>query len=75
MRKIKRYRYIGRNGILTSYVELDNVPCSIIYILEAEEGKLLTDGVKTERVVHVYEENVSNWYEIDDPEANLNKKQ
>lgn len=73
MRKVKKYRYLGRNGILTSFVQLENVPCNVIYILEADNGKLLTDGIRTVKVIHVYEENVSNWYEIDDPEANLNK--
>ena len=73
MKKTKRYRYIGRNGVLTTLIQLENVPCSIIYALEADKDKLLTNGEQALKVVSVYEENLSDWYEIDDPEANLNK--
>lgn len=73
MKRIKKYRYVGRNGILTSFVELENVPHTVIYILQADEGKLLTNGERVEKTVPVHEENLFDWHEIDDPEANLNK--
>lgn len=73
MKKIKKYRYLGRNGILTTHVQLEGVHADIIYILSADEGKVLTDGEQMLKVVSVYEENISKWHEIDDPEANLNK--
>lgn len=73
MKRIKKYRYVGRNGILTSFVELENVPHTVIYILQADEGKLLTNGERIEKTIPVHEDNLVCWYEIDDPEANLNK--
>lgn len=73
MKKIKKYRYLGRNGILTTHVQLEGVHADIIYILSADKGKILTDGEQMLKVVSVYEENISKWHEIDDPEANLNK--
>lgn len=73
MKKIKKYRYLGLNGILTTFVQLDNVPHTVIYILQADEGKVLTNGERIEKTVPVHEDNVANWYEIEDPEANLNK--
>ena len=73
MKKTKKYRYVGLNGILTTYIKLEGIPTNVIYILTADEGKLLTDGERIEKVVPVEEENLSDWHEIDDPEANLNK--
>ena len=73
MKRIKKYRYVGRNGILTSFIELDNVPHTVMYILQADEGKLLTNGERVEKTVPVHEDNLVCWYEIEDPEANLNK--
>lgn len=74
MKKVKKYRYLGRNGILTTHVQIEGIPSSVIYILTADEDKLLTDGEQISKVVSVYEENIDNWYEINDPEANLDKK-
>ena len=73
MKKTKMYRYLGRNGILTTHVLLEGVSCSVIYQLAAEEGKILTNGEKNLHTVSVYEEHLDDWHEIDDPEANLNK--
>ena len=73
MKKTKKYRYLGRNGILTTHVQLEGISASVIYVLTADEGKVLTDGEQMLKVVSVYEENISNWHEIDEPKANSNK--
>jgi hypothetical protein len=73
MKKIKMYRYIGLNGTLTTYILLDGVKHTVRYHLSADEGKLLTDGDKKAKIVEIDAENLDNWYEINDPEANLNK--
>ncbi len=73
MKKTKKYRYLGRNGILTTHVQLEGISANIIYVLTADEGKVLTDGEQMLKVVNVYEENISNWHEIDEPKANSNK--
>ena len=52
MKKIKKYRYLGRNGILTTHVQLEGVHADIIYILSADEGKILTDGEQMLKVIH-----------------------
>ena len=73
MKKIKKYRYLGLNGILTTFIQLNNVPCDTIYVLQADEGKLLTNGERIEKTVSIHEDNLVCWHEIEDPEANLNK--
>ena len=60
------YRYLGRNGNITTPIKLENIaPISMIQ-LNAENGKILTDGIKTSYSVIVFEDEKDNWYEIDD---------
>jgi hypothetical protein len=44
MKKTKLYRYIGRNGIITSPVLLDGISYLQMYRLSAKAGYALTDG-------------------------------
>lgn len=44
MKKTKLYRYIGRNGIITSPVLLDGISYLQMYRLSAKSGYALTDG-------------------------------
>lgn len=74
MKKIKKYRYYGRNGILTTFILLDGINRTEIYELTADSGKILTDGERQVYTISVYEENLDKWIEIDDPEANLDKE-
>lgn len=73
MKKTKMYRYIGQNGILTTYILLDGIKHTLRYHLKADEGKLLTNGTTIAKVVEINAEDLSEWYEVKDPEANLNK--
>lgn len=66
MIKETMYKYIGRNGSITSSVKLINVdPIPMIY-LKASKGKILTNGNEKKRCVIIFEDELSNWEEIDD---------
>lgn len=60
------YRYIGRNGIITSKVFLDGIKYIPMITLEADKDKILTNGnVKTKWITIELDE-VNNWKEIAD---------
>lgn len=63
----KMYRYLGRNGIITSPILVDQTSPIPMVSLVAEKGKILTNGQKKLYSVTVFEDEVSNWTEIDDP--------
>ena len=65
MKKIKNYKYIGRNGTLISTILIEGASKIDMYCLVADEGKILTDGVKQLHSVYLYEDEIDNWYEID----------
>ena len=67
MIKSKMYRYLGRNGIITSPVLLDKVEPIVMYELRASSGKLLTNGEKSLKSTLVFEDELKDWIEIDDP--------
>lgn len=67
MTKTKMYRYLGRNGIITSPVLLDKIEPIVMYELIASEGKVLTNGGKHFKATLVFEDEVKDWTEIDDP--------
>ncbi len=67
MTKTKMYRYLGRNGIITSPVLLDKVEPIVMYELIAAEGKVLTNGEKSLKSTLVFEDELKDWTEIDDP--------
>ena len=46
MTKTKMYRYLGRNGIITSTFLLDKAEHIEMYALKADEGKVLYNGEK-----------------------------
>ena len=46
MKKIKLYRYIGKNGIITTPILLEGTKVYEMFTLIASEGKVLTDGEK-----------------------------
>lgn len=67
MTKTKMYRYLGRNGIITSPVLLDKVEPIVMYELRASYGKMLSNGEKITKAVTVFEDELKDWIEIDDP--------
>lgn len=68
MTKKKLYRYLGRNGILTTYVLLDGVEHILRYRLTADEGMVLTNGEKKVHTIEIDADDISEWAEI--PEDN-----
>ena len=67
MIKTKMYRYLGRNGIITSPVLLDKVEPIVMYELRAGVGKMLSNGDKILKTTLVFEDEMKDWIEIDDP--------
>ena len=60
------YRYIGRNGIITSLVHLEDAKYYPMYRLIADEGKMLTDGELKVKSIDIFAEDLSKWTEIDE---------
>ena len=66
MKKTKMYRYLGRNGIITSLVHLEDAKFFPMYRLIADEGKVLTDGEVTLKSIDIFAEDLGKWTEIDE---------
>lgn len=66
MKKVKAYRYIGRNGIITSRVLLNGIDNIPMVELIADQGKILTDGEFKTHWITVEFDEVDNWKEIAD---------
>ena len=66
MIKETMYKYIGRNGSITSSVKLINVdPIPMIY-LKASKGKILTNGQQKVYSILVFADEADDWYEIEE---------
>ena len=60
------YRYERDEGVITvSPQKPDNVPCTSLYRIVADEHKLITDGIRTAPVIDT--ENPNGWEEIPAP--------
>lgn len=68
MTKSKMYRYLGRNGIITSPVLLEKVEPITMYELRAANGKILTNGEEFAKTKIVFGDEIKDWIEIDDPD-------
>lgn len=68
MTKSKMYRYLGRNGIITSPVLLEKVEPIAMYELRAAEGKVLSNGEEFVKAKLVFADELKDWVEIDDPD-------
>lgn len=60
------YRYVGRNGIITSLVHLEDAKYYPMYRLIADEGKVLTDGELIVKSIDIFAEDLSKWTEMDE---------
>lgn len=69
MQKLKMYKYIGRNGSITTSILIDGASKINMLALTADEGKILTNGKDFIHTVYVYEDEVDNWYEVDIPKG------
>lgn len=68
MFKSKMYRYLGRNGIITSPVLLEKIEPITMYELRASEGKILSNGQQFAKLKLVFADELKDWIEIDDPD-------
>jgi hypothetical protein len=67
MKQEKMYRYLGKNGLFTTHVELLNInPLPMIKLI-ANEGYYLTNGEKTAYSITIFPEEVEQWYEMENP--------
>lgn len=66
MVKSKMYRYLGRNGIITSPILLDSIEPIPMLMLEASEGKVLTNGEVTVKSKLIFTDELEDWSEIDE---------
>ena len=62
----KMYRYLGRNGTITTAIKLEEIAPINMIQLKAENGKILTNGIKKTYSVIVFEDEINDWYEIED---------
>ena len=69
MTKIKKYKYIGRNGTLTTSILLEGATKIDMFCLIADPGKIITDGESQFSSIFVYADDLDNWYEIDIPQG------
>lgn len=65
MIKTNKYRYLGKNGIITTSVLLDGIEPILMYRLVADEGKALSDGNKLHKAVEIFAEDLDKWTEVD----------
>ncbi len=66
MTKIKKYKYLGRNGVLVTRILIDGVRNIPMMTLTADEGKILTNGETRTYSITVESEEVSLWREVPD---------
>lgn len=65
MNKIKYYRYLGTNGTLETPIEIPGVYHTSFYFLQADDGKILTNGEKQIEAISVPESEIDAWTEVD----------
>lgn len=66
MTQTKMYRYLGRNGIITSPIFLENIDPIPMLLLRASEGKILTNGIEKTKTKTIFIDEIENWFEIDE---------
>lgn len=66
MTKKKLYRYLGRNGIITSPVLLDNIEHIDMLLIVADYGHILTNGESKLKQATIFADELENWTEIED---------
>lgn len=66
MTKIKKYKYLGRNGVLVTRILIEDAKNIPMITLNADQGKILTNGEITTYSITVEEDEVKLWREIPD---------
>ena len=71
MTKKKLYRYLGRNGILTTRIRIDGASFISVTELTAAEGMVLTNGETYSTEIYLgVNDSPDNWHEITEEEYN-----
>lgn len=65
MKKTKMYRYLGRNGIITSPILLDKIEHIDMYTLTADDNKILTNGETKSKSILCFADELDQWTEIE----------
>lgn len=66
MTKVKKYKYLGRNGVLVTRILIDGVNYIPMMTLTADAGKILTNGETSVYSITVEADEVNLWREIPD---------
>ena len=66
MTKVKKYKYLGRNGVLVTRIIIDGVNYIPMMTLTADAGKILTNGEISVYSITVEADEVNLWREIPD---------
>ena len=66
MTQEKMYRYIGKNGTITSFVLLEGISYIPIIKIKADSGYILTNGAKEVYSIAILPEEIDEWTEIPD---------
>ena len=66
MKKIKKYKYIGRNGTLISSILIDGASKIDMLCLVADKGKVLVNGDRKLYSIYVYTDEAEDWIEVED---------
>lgn len=66
MTKVKKYKYLGRNGVLVTRILIDGVNYIPMMTLTADEGNILTNGETSVYSITVEADEVNLWREIPD---------
>ena len=66
MTKVKKYKYLGRNGVLVTRIIIDGVNYIPMMTLTADTGKILTNGETSVYSITVEADEVNLWREIPD---------
>ncbi len=67
MKQGKVYRYLGRNGMVTTPILIEGANAIVMYRLIADDNMLLSNGIRQAYTVDVFEDEVNNWFEIPRP--------
>lgn len=68
MKKEKCYKYIGRNGYITSSILLEKIDPIPMFCLKADDGKVLLNedtGVMVD-AIRIFEDEIDSWVEVID---------
>lgn len=66
MTKVKKYKYLGRNGVLVTRILIDGVNYIPMMTLTADAGNILTNGETSVYSITVEADEVNLWREIPD---------